>query len=111
MKKTLISIAMIALCACAGEKEPSLVGKWVMPIPGQEPAVQGMELCADGTAKSINMHTLTLISWEQKKDSLFIKATSEGSGEAFTSIDTLKISKITQDSLFLSDGEVLTREQ
>ena len=35
-----------------------LTGKWIQPIPGQETEKQGFRLNSDGTASSINMHTV-----------------------------------------------------
>jgi hypothetical protein len=79
-----------------------LAGKWVEPIPGQEPAMQGIQLNADGTASSINMHTLLYEKWELKGDSLFLWNHTEGVKSTGSYVDTTIVKTLTDSSLVLA---------
>ncbi|WP_300698196.1 lipocalin family protein [Bacteroides sp.] len=107
MKKFILGAVVIvmALAACGGKKNAeSIVGSWVMPIEGQPGQVQGIKMDAGGEASSINMATLVYKSWEQKGDDLFLAVKSIGNGMEIEGIDTLKIEKLTADSLILSSN-------
>lgn len=107
MKRLILGAAVIviALAACGGKKSSdSIIGSWVMPIEGQPGQVQGLKLDAGGEASSINMATLVYKSWEQQGDDLLLSVKSIGNGMEIEGVDTLKIEKLTTDSLILSSN-------
>ena len=107
MKKQIISMAVMAVvfAACGGSKAPAtVVGSWIMPINGQPGEVQGIKLEENGEASSINMHTLIYKEWEQQGDQLYLTVKSIGNGIEIEGVDTLKIDKLTPDSLVLSSN-------
>ena len=109
MKKQIISMAVMAVifAACGGSKAPAtVVGSWVMPINGQPGEVQGIKLEENGEASSINMHTLIYKEWDQ----LYLTVKSIGNGIEIEGVDTLKIDKLTPDSLVLSSNYGYTLE-
>lgn len=111
MKKLILGAAVVAmaLAACGGKKNTeSIVGSWVMPIEGQPGQVQGIKMDAGGEASSINMATLVYKSWEQKGDDLFLDVKSIGNGMEIEGVDTLKIEKLTADSLILNSNNGYT---
>ena len=75
-----------------------------MPINGQPGEVQGIKLEENGEASSINMHTLVYKEWEQQGDQLYLTVKSIGNGIEIEGVDTLKIDKLTPDSLVLSSN-------
>lgn len=79
-----------------------LAGKWVQPIPGQEPNKQGIQLNPDGTAGSINMHTLIYEKWELKGDTLILWNHTTGVKAAGPGIDTAIIKQVTDSTLILT---------
>lgn len=113
MKKQIFSMAVMAVvfAACGGTKAPvTVVGSWVMPINGQPGEVQGIKLEENGEAFSINMHTLVYKEWEQQGDQLYLTVKSIGNGIEIEGVDTLKIDKLTPDSLVLSSNYGYTLE-
>ena len=113
MKKQIISMAVMAVvfAACGGSKAPAtVVGSWVMPINGQPGEVQGIKLEENGEASSINMHTLIYKEWEQQGDQLYLTVKRIGNGIEIEGVDTLKIDKLTPDSLVLSSNYGYTLE-
>lgn len=107
MKKSSLSIAVLAilLAACGGGKKvDAIVGSWVMPVEGQPGAMQGIDIKADGKASSINMATLVYQSWKQEGDNLYLAVKSIGNGMEIEGVDTLKIEKLTTDSLVLESN-------
>lgn len=108
MKKFLLTAAalVVAMVACNEKKseEATLFGSWVMPINGQPGKMQGIKLEEDGEASSINMATLVYKHWEQQGDELFLTVKSIGNGIEIEGIDTLKIEKLTADSLILNSN-------
>lgn len=114
MKKQIISMAVMAVvfAACGGgTKTPvTVVGSWVMPINGQPGEVQGIKLEENGEASSINMHTLIYKEWEQQGNQLYLTVKSIGNGIEIEGVDTLKIDKLTPDSLVLSSNYGYTLE-
>lgn len=101
MKKLLlISAFFFVLTSCGTGKDP-LVGSWIQPIPGQEPAVQGVTLQEDGRAESINMATLLYDSWERSGDNLILKGTSVGNHQQIEFSDTLPIKKLSANILII----------
>lgn len=114
MKKQLFCMAVLAaiIAACGGgAKEPAtVVGSWVMPINGQPGQMQGIRLEPNGEASSINMHTLVYKEWEKQGDYLYLTVKSIGNGIEIEGVDTLKIDKLTNDSLTLSSNYGYTLE-
>ena len=107
MKKKILGLAVLAvmLAGCGGTKTPAtLVGSWVMPIDGQPGQVQGIKLDENGEASSINMSTLVYKEWDQFGDYLYLTVKSIGNGIEIEGVDTLKIDKLTTDSLILSSN-------
>ncbi len=107
MKKILLaaSALIIAMAACNEKKnKDSIIGSWVMPIEGQPGKMQGLKLEESGEASSINMATLVYKYWEQQGDNLYLTVKSIGNGMEIEGIDTLKIDKVTADSLVLTSN-------
>ena len=101
--KTLLlaaTVLIIAMTACNEKKSKvTIIGSWIMPIDGQPGKMQGIRLDEDGEASSINMATLVYKYWEQQGDELYLTVKSIGNGVEIEGIDTLKIEKLTTDSL------------
>lgn len=114
MKKQIFSMAVMAVifAACGGGAKgtATIVGSWVMPVDGQPGEVQGIKLEANGEASSINMNTLVYKEWEQHGDNLYLTVKSIGNGIEIEGIDTLKIDKLTPDSLVVSSNYGYTLE-
>ena len=72
--------------------------------------MQGIKLEENGEASSINMHTLVYKEWEQQGDNLYLTVKSIGNGIEIEGVDTLKIDKLTADSLVLSSNYGYTLE-
>lgn len=112
MKKLICGIAVLAMAfgACSSNKKStaSIVGSWVMPIEEQPGKMQGIKLEEGGDASSINMATLVYKSWEQQGNDLYLTVKSIGNGIEIEGIDTLKIEKLTTDSLVLNSNNGYT---
>lgn len=107
MKKNILSLLMgtFLLIACnEPQRHASIIGSWIMPIEGQPGQVQGIKLEEDGEASSINMHTLLYKEWDQFGDNLYLRVKSIGNGIEIEGIDTLRIEKLTHDSLILTSN-------
>ncbi|WP_212004699.1 lipocalin family protein [Chitinophaga sp. HK235] len=126
MQTTLLAAAVMLFAACQnGQKDqtnqqeqgkatapeqPALVnkeklaGKWTQPIPGQEPAVQGIEIKADGSASSINMHTLIYEKWQLNGDTLLLWNHTTGVKESGAGVDTAVITTLTDSTLTLTSS-------
>ena len=106
--KTLLlaaTVLIIAMTACNEKKsKDSIIGSWIMPVEGQPGKMQGIRLDEDGEASSINMATLVYKYWEQQGDELYLTVKSIGNGVEIEGIDTLKIEKLTTDSLVLNSN-------
>lgn len=106
--KTLLlaaTVLIIAMTACNEKKSKvTIIGSWIMPIDGQPGKMQGIRLDEDGEASSINMATLVYKYWEQQGDELYLIVKSIGNGVEIEGIDTLKIEKLTTDSLVLNSN-------
>lgn len=108
MKKSIIIITMLAIAVmllngCTPNKT-GIMGSWTEPIPGQSDRVQGIRLDSDGKASSINMQTLLYETWEQQGEQIILKGKSIGNGQILSFSDTLKIDKLTTDTLVLRKG-------
>lgn len=103
-KRTTISvlaaIAAATLSACSGKN--GIEGTWVQPIPGTETEVQGLRLEPEGKASSVNMATLLYESWSRDGETLVLNGKSLGNGITIEFSDTMRIDKLTADSLVLS---------
>ena len=106
--KTLLLAATVlntAITACNEKKSKvTIIGSWIMPVEGQPGKMQGIRLGEDGEASSINMATLVYKYWEQQGDELYLTVKSIGNGVEIEGIDTLKIEKLTTDSLVLNSN-------
>jgi hypothetical protein len=90
--------------AITTENKVLLVGSWVQPIPGQEDKLYGFKLNADGSASSINMHTLLYQKWELKNGQLILTAKSIGNHTSSVDDETYTIELIGKNSLKLNHG-------
>lgn len=108
MRKALLFLAAaFAFVSCqtnAKYSEPELVGLWVEPIPGMD-KVQGVALKEGGEAHSINMATLLYEHWECNGNELLLTGKSIGNHQTIDFTDTLKIEKVSADSLILMRGK------
>lgn len=107
MKKLLLAAAVlvIAMAACnEKQSKDSIIGSWVMPIEGQPGKMQGIKLEEGGDASSINMATLVYKYWEQQGDELYLTVKSIGNGMEIEGVDTLRIEKLTANSLILNSN-------
>lgn len=106
--KTLLlaaTVLIITMTACNEKKSKvTIIGSWIMPVEGQPGKMQGIRLGEDGEASSINMATLVYKYWEQQGDELYLTVKSIGNGVEIEGIDTLKIEKLTTDSLVLNSN-------
>lgn len=98
----LVSISLTGLIGCQGES--NLLGEWVEPIPGMEGQYQGFTLRSGGEASSINMATLQYEQWQQEGDVLLLSGKSIGNRQTIEFTDTLRVDKVTADSLILKKG-------
>jgi hypothetical protein len=73
----------------------SFYGSWVQPIPNNEEIMQGFSLHTDGTAESVNMHTLLHKNWWIAGNNLFLVVESTGNGTS--TVDTIKYEIIKAD--------------
>lgn len=76
---------------------------WVEPVPGMN-NVQGVALKEGGEAHSINMATLLYEHWECNGSKLLLTGKSIGNHQTIAFTDTLKIEKVSADSLILMRG-------
>jgi hypothetical protein len=79
-----------------------IIGKWVQPIPGQETSKQGVQLNSDGSASSINMHTLIYEKWQLKGDTLLLSNHTEGVKTTGSYVDTALVKSLTDSALVLT---------
>ena len=104
MRKALLLLAVtFAFVSCHTNTKyakQELVGLWVEPIPGMS-KVQGVALKEGGEAHSINMATLLYEHWECNGNELLLTGKSVGNHQTIAFTDTLKIEKISADSLIL----------
>lgn len=107
-KALLFLFAAIASVSCQTNTkyaEQELVGLWVEPIPGMS-TVQGFALKEGGEAHSINMATLLYEHWECNGNELLLTGKSVGNKQTIAFTDTLKIEKVSADSLILMRGKM-----
>lgn len=108
MRKALLLLAAVfAFVSCNTNTkyaEQELVGLWVEPIPGMN-MVQGVALKEGGEAHSVNMATLLYEHWECNGNGLLLTGKSVGIHQTIAFTDTLKIEKVSADSLILMRGK------
>ena len=92
---------LMALSACQYDRIP---GTWIQPVPGYPTLTQGIHFEKDGSASTIDMPAVEYTSWKREGDNLIVKGKNIGYGVAFSFTDTLKIVKLTTDSLVLQKG-------
>lgn len=96
---------LLLLPAC--NRQASIEGSWVEPVPGMPDIQQGFILEAGGKASSIQMATLQYESWKQEGNQLILTGKSIGNHLTIDFADTLSIEKLTKDSLILKQGEAI----
>ena len=79
-----------------------IIGKWVQPIPGQEGQQQGVQLNSDGSASSINIHTLIYEKWQLKGDTLLLTYHTQGVRTTGSDVDTVLLHNLTDSTLTLA---------
>ena len=102
------------LAGCASHGEQVLQGEWLQPVPGMAPLRQGFRLEADGTAGSVGMATLQYETWRWQGDDLLLSGRSIGNGQTIRMVDTLRIVRLTADTLVVvrgTDEEVFVRNK
>lgn len=106
MKKNimLLCAALFLMCSCGQDK---IVGTWLQPIPGQESQMQGISLHKDGTASSINMHTLVYESWKRDGNLLTLQGKSIGNGQTINISEQYEIKELNDHHLELKLGDTL----
>ena len=92
-----IVLLTLGMMSCA----PSPVGTWVEVTGGSEE--QGFTLNKDGSASSLNLGFVAFDKWEKKGDLLILKGDYTGLVKREFS-DTMKIEKLTETELTLSQG-------
>lgn len=101
MKKVLFFSALALSFLMISCTSP-LVGTWVQPQT-EFTQEQGFVLYKDGAADDINVDFVKYESWEKVGDMLVLKGKNVGSVKRDFS-DTLKIEKVTDDELILSQS-------
>lgn len=102
-------ICALAVCQTACVNNESLVGTWVHPVPGMPDIKQGFVLEEGGKASSVNMATLFYEAWKQEGASLILSGKSMGNRQVISFSDTLRIERLTWDSLVLKKGILTIR--
>ena len=75
---------------------------------------QGFRLEADGTAESVGMTILQLETWRREGGDLLLPGRSSGNGQTVRMVDTLRIVRLTADTLVVARGtdeEVFVRNK
>ena len=105
--KILIIISeLVTLTSCNNMK---IEGSWVESIPEMTNIHQGFTLESTGKASSIHMATLQYETWKRQNDLLILSGKSIGNRQTIIFSDTLKIEKLSQDSLILKKGELILK--
>lgn len=102
----LLPVLSLLTASCSTQPSPAgLLGCWTQPIPGQPQHIQGMELMPDGSARSINMHTLLYTGWSLNGNRLTLKGKSIGNGRSSLFTTTSTIDSLSKTTLILNtDG-------
>lgn len=106
MKNTLAAVLLtLAVCGCSAAKQ-DLIGTWVEPIPSMPGHTQGFSLQDGGKASSVNMATLVYDGWEVQDGNLILNGKSIGNGQTISFTETMKIDKLNENELVLSNNGV-----
>ena len=100
MKKVILILPVLLLLYSCTSK-PTILGNWVEPVSGSYHMNQGFTLHDNGSASSINMHTLVYEKWHMDGDSIFLSGKSIGNGQTIEFTNGYRIAKLTTDSLTL----------
>lgn len=65
---------------------------------------QGFRLEADGAAESVGMTILQLETWRREGGDLLLPGRSSGNGQTVCMVDTLRIVRLTADTLAVARG-------
>lgn len=103
--KKLIFMLITAFFILNGCTKDKIIGTWVQPIPGMENQIQGFTLNKDGSAASVNMHTLSYTNWKQKENTLVLIGQSIGNGQTITIKEEFEILQIDNQTLKLRFGD------
>ncbi|MDY3979095.1 MAG: lipocalin family protein [Tidjanibacter sp.] len=109
MKKSFYTLLTTLMLVFGCGRAADICGSWVEPVEGQPGMVQGIELRADHSARSIGMATLLFERWQLSDDKLILSGESIGNGQTIAFSDTLAVVRLTPDSLLLSRGAHLIR--
>ncbi len=103
MKKLLLLPLCMVLFSCSEDK--NIMGDWIQVMPSNLPYIQGVKIQEHGTAESIGMATLIYEKWSKHDNKLILCGKSIGNGQTIDFCDTLKILKLSKDSLITSGGQ------
>ncbi len=78
---------------------------WLQPVPGQEGALQGIDIGERGIATSVNMRTLIYKSWKLRNGKLTLSGMSVGNRQTLSFTETYDVHKLTEESLILKRGD------
>lgn len=106
MKKLTFTLAAI-LFFLGGCSDDKLIGTWVQPIPGMEDKLQGITLNKDGSAQSVNMHTLLYTGWQREGNILTLTGQSIGNGRTITIKEEFEIQQLDDHNLKLHFGNTV----
>ncbi len=95
----MLAASFFILSGCTEDK---LIGTWIQPIPGRENQFQGIRFNKDGSAASVNMHTLQYDSWQRKNNHILVlTGYSIGNGHTITIEEEFEIQQLDENSLKL----------
>ncbi|WP_426478175.1 lipocalin family protein [Chryseobacterium sp. CBSDS_008] len=87
----------------------NLSGKW-LPVAGKQSEKQGFELQDNGTATSVNIHTLQYDKWNVSEDTLYLWYHTVGVKMVSKGIDTFIIKEIDDSDIVLSPIESVSSD-
>lgn len=100
LKASLIAFSLLSV-ACTADKQADFIGNWIEVMPASPDITEGITLQKEGKAASIGMATLKYETWKTEGDRLILGGKSIGNGQTFDFSDTLKVVRLTPDSLVL----------
>ncbi len=105
--KKLIFMLITAFFILNGCTKDKIIGTWVQPIPGMEDKLQGITLNKDGSAQSVNMHTLLYTGWQREGNILTLTGQSIGNGRTITIKEEFEIQQLDEHNLKLHFGNTV----
>ena len=103
MKKRLVfPLCMVVL---SWSEDKKIMGDQIRGMSSNLPYIQGGKIQKHGTAESIGMATLIYEKWSKHDKKLILCGKSIGNGQTIDFCDTLKILKLSKDSLITSGGQ------